>query len=48
MDEVQGESPISRDEVLVVMGALSDILVTTQQVRDYLMGEDDEEEEEDW
>ena len=39
------EPPLSRDEVLVSMGAPADIKVWTGEIHEYLLRDDDEEEE---
>jgi hypothetical protein len=42
---VAAGAPVSRDEVLAIMGVLADINVTTRDIHSLLLDEDDEEEE---
>ena len=39
------EAPIDRAEVLVIMGALADILADVREIKAFLWGEDEAEEE---
>jgi hypothetical protein len=39
------EPSISRDDVLVIIGALADIKTWTHEIHEYLLDEDGEEEE---
>ena len=41
---IEKEPPISRDEVLVIMGALADISAWTRDIHAFLLEDDDEEE----
>jgi len=42
----EAEAVIYRAEVLAIIGALADLVVEVRAIRDFLRGDDDEEEEE--